>query len=144
MSEPTIARPTSDDQNQWQAYWTVQDEPWHTEPEIAPDRQRELAERRDTIQPDIEKGIYPFKDVRLSRADVEWLLHEHHPIDWSDGYGQMMIRYLSTVILSPTQHYMSFHTHMRLTRRPANEPLQRPPSTKAQQHQTSNDRHCAR
>jgi uncharacterized protein YjbI with pentapeptide repeats len=84
MSENTIERPTSDDPKQWQTYWTAQGEPWRTEPEISPERQQELAQRRDTVQPDIEKGIYPFKDVRLSRADVEWLLHEHHPIDWSD------------------------------------------------------------
>jgi uncharacterized protein YjbI with pentapeptide repeats len=84
MSEDTVTRPTSDDPKQWQTYWTTQGEPWRTEPEISPERQQELAQRRDTIQTNIEKGIYPFKEVRLSRADVEWLLHEHHPIDWSD------------------------------------------------------------
>ena len=40
--------------------------------------------------PDIEKGSYPFKDVKLNRADVEWLLATHEseglrgPVDWSD------------------------------------------------------------
>jgi uncharacterized protein YjbI with pentapeptide repeats len=38
--------------------------------------------------PDIEKGIYPFKGMKLSRADVEWLLATHEnglgPVDWSN------------------------------------------------------------
>ncbi len=40
--------------------------------------------------PDIEKGIYPFKGVKLERADVEWLLATHKsggkvgPVDWDD------------------------------------------------------------
>ena len=84
MSDATIPRPTSDDQDQWKAYWTAQGEPWRTEPEISSERQEELARRRDTIKPHVEKGIYPFKDVRLTRADIEWLLHEHGPIDWND------------------------------------------------------------
>lgn len=46
-----------------------------------------LAGRR-TISPDIEHGIYPFKGVKLNRADVEWLLATHEngrgPVDWSD------------------------------------------------------------
>ena len=58
---------------------------WRTEPEIDADRQQFLRQRL-AIVPDIQRGIYPFKDVRLSRADVEWLLitHEHGPIAWSD------------------------------------------------------------
>ncbi len=64
--------------------------PWRTEPEMDGDRKRYLAERR-AIQPDIEKGVYPFKDVELDRADVEWLLETHEsngftgPVDWDDG-----------------------------------------------------------
>ncbi len=48
-----------------------------------------MTERR-AIEPDIEKGIYPFKDIKLTRADVEWLLATHKssgytgPVDWSD------------------------------------------------------------
>jgi hypothetical protein len=63
--------------------------PWRTEPEISEEQQRYLAERR-AIQPDIEKGIYPFKDIKLDRADVEWLLATHEsdgmrgPVDWQD------------------------------------------------------------
>src|SRR5205823_5472737 len=47
------------------------------------------AERR-ALTPDIEQGMYPFKDIepKLTRADVEWLLATHEngrgPVDWSD------------------------------------------------------------
>jgi uncharacterized protein YjbI with pentapeptide repeats len=40
------------------------------------------------ITADIQRGIYPFKDVQVTHADVEWLLAAHEegrgPIDWSD------------------------------------------------------------
>ncbi|MHB8597801.1 MAG: pentapeptide repeat-containing protein [Ktedonobacteraceae bacterium] len=71
----------------WQAYWQALDQPWRIEPEISIERQRELAQYRAII-PDIAEGIYPFKGVKLTRADVEWLLTTHEnglgPIDWSD------------------------------------------------------------
>src|SRR5258708_9682259 len=82
-----LQRPTIDDPDAWKTYWKGQGWPWRTEPEIDAQRQKYLAERR-AIVPDIEKGIYPFKDVKLSRADVEWLLVTHEngrgPVDWSD------------------------------------------------------------
>src|SRR5437763_4829986 len=60
---------------------------WRTEPEIDTERQKFLSERL-AINPDIQRGIYPFKDVKLNRADIEWLLmtHEggHGPVDWND------------------------------------------------------------
>jgi uncharacterized protein YjbI with pentapeptide repeats len=73
-----VQRPTSDeDREGWKAYWTAQGMVWRTEPEIDEGRQRFLAKRRE-VQPDIEKGIYPFRDedsgITLSCADVEWLL----------------------------------------------------------------------
>ena len=40
------------------------------------ERQMFLAERQ-TIVPDIQQGIYPFKDIKLTRADVEYLLATH-------------------------------------------------------------------
>src|SRR5260370_130547 len=49
--------------------------PWRTEPEIGPARQEQLTRCLATI-PDITRGIYPFKGMKLSRADVEWLLAE--------------------------------------------------------------------
>src|SRR5437868_5229833 len=82
-----LERPTSEDKEGWKAYWRLQGQPWRTEPEIDEERQRFLAERRE-IQPDIEMGIYPFRDVKLGRADVEWLLVTHEgergPVDWND------------------------------------------------------------
>lgn len=72
---------------EWQELWQSQGQPWRTEPEIDAKRQEELNKRR-AITPDIEKGIYPFKGMKLSRADVEWLLATHEkglgPVDWSD------------------------------------------------------------
>src|SRR6266567_4847986 len=83
----TLQRPITDDPQVWKTYWITQGQPWRTEPEIDTERQKYLKERR-AIVPNIKKGIYPFKDIKLSRADVEWLLatHEngHGPVDWSD------------------------------------------------------------
>ena len=77
----------------WKDYWTAQGMPWRTESEIDGERQRYLAERR-ALRPDIEQGIYPFRDengaIKLTRADVEWLLATHEsrglrgPVDWHD------------------------------------------------------------
>jgi len=61
---------------------------WHTEPEINVSRQKYLDKRR-AITPDIKRGIYPFKGIKLNRADIEWLLVIHEnglgPVDLSDG-----------------------------------------------------------
>jgi len=87
-------RPTTTDldawstyRNAWLSYWRAQDQPWRTEPEIDPKRQAELEWRR-MISPDLERGIYPFKGMKLTRADVEWLLATHdigrEPVDWSN------------------------------------------------------------
>src|SRR6266487_5747871 len=79
--------PTSPEE--WRQHWQSQGQPWRTEPEIDAKRQEELSQRR-AIVPDIEKGIYPFKSMKLSRADVEWLLATHEngrgPVDWSDEH----------------------------------------------------------
>src|SRR3989441_268564 len=50
-----------------------QQPPWRTEPEIGPARQEQLARCLATI-PDITRGIYPFRGMKLNRADIEWLL----------------------------------------------------------------------
>jgi uncharacterized protein YjbI with pentapeptide repeats len=80
-------RPALDDRDAWHVYWKEQGQPWRAEPEIDTKRQKYLAERR-VIPPDIERGIYPFKGVKLSRADIEWLLATHEngrgPVDWQD------------------------------------------------------------
>lgn len=60
---------------------------WRTEPEIDAERQQFLRQRL-TIVSDIQHDTYPFKDVRLTRADIEWLLvmheQEHGPLNWND------------------------------------------------------------
>src|SRR6266581_2870389 len=72
---------------EWRQHWQSQGQPWSTEPEIDAKRQEELSKRRAII-PDIEKGIYPFKGMKLSRADIEWLLTTHEngrgPVNWSN------------------------------------------------------------
>src|SRR5438105_4474548 len=67
--------PANDDREGWKEHWKAQGQLWRTEPEIDAKRQENLAQRR-LITPNIEQGIYPFKDIepKLSRADVEWLL----------------------------------------------------------------------
>src|SRR5712692_5035312 len=83
-SLPSI-RPPKDDRAAWLAYWQELNQLWRTEPEISPARQAELEKRRALV-PDVEKGIYPFKGIKLDRADVEWLLATHRggPVKWSD------------------------------------------------------------
>src|SRR5258708_5246096 len=78
-------RPPNDDRAAWLAYWQEQNQLWRTEPEISLERRTELGERRALV-PDVEKGIYPFKGMKLDRADVEWLLatYEGGPVKWSD------------------------------------------------------------
>jgi uncharacterized protein YjbI with pentapeptide repeats len=72
---------------EWNAYWRKLGQSWRTEPKIGSRRQKYLA-RRLLVIPDIEQGIYPFKGLKLSRADVEWLLATHDngrgPVHWSD------------------------------------------------------------
>ena len=80
-------RPTTQDSHAWQTYWKTQGMAWRTEPEIDAERQAYLTTRLG-IQPDLDHGIYPFKDIALRRADVEWLLATHEdgrgPIDCHD------------------------------------------------------------
>ena len=80
-------RPTESDPDAWKTYWEARGQSWRTEPEISVERQAELA-KSYTIVPNIQRGIYPFKGMKLSRADIEWLLATHEngcgPIDWSD------------------------------------------------------------
>ncbi len=79
--------PGPQDREQWPAFWTKQGQPWRTEPEIDVERQAELTARR-SVTPDVTRGIYPFKGVKLRRADIEWLLATHEdgrgPVDYHD------------------------------------------------------------
>ena len=85
----TVQRPSNEDLEAWNAYWKAQGQSWRTEPEIDPERKKFLADRLNK-SPDIEKGIYPFKDIeqKLTRADVEWLLVANEngqgQVDWNN------------------------------------------------------------
>ncbi len=80
-------RPTTSQRSAWGEYWQEVGQPWRTEPEIDAERQGYLRQRL-AILVDLEEGVYPFRDIKLGRADVEWLLayHEdgHGPVDWRD------------------------------------------------------------
>lgn len=79
--------PAVQDREGWQSFWAERGQAWRTEPEIDEERQAELAARR-SIVPDVLQGIYPFKGMKLKRADIEWLLATHEngrgPVDYHD------------------------------------------------------------
>src|SRR5947199_10177794 len=70
-----------------------QQPPWRTEPEIGLARQEQLA-RCLATSPDIRRGIYPFRGMKLNRADVEWLLvtQENGRVPTAAGDGQQQKR----------------------------------------------------
>ncbi len=67
----------------WHAYWRERGQEWRIEPEISQERQVMLAAHLAVPAHD-----YPFGDMELTRADVEWLLATHHggrgPVKWDD------------------------------------------------------------
>ncbi|HEX6554132.1 MAG TPA: pentapeptide repeat-containing protein [Ktedonobacteraceae bacterium] len=71
-SSPASSAPAPDAET-WQASWKQQGQPWRSQPPIDEERQQLLASCLHEGA-DIEQGKYPFKGMRLSRADVEWLL----------------------------------------------------------------------
>ncbi|HEY7780344.1 MAG TPA: pentapeptide repeat-containing protein [Ktedonobacterales bacterium] len=85
--------PNGDEREPWRRNWLAQDQPWRSEPEIAPSRQRALAAQRD-VPSNVLRGVYTFQQVEppLTRADVEWLLATHEslglvgPIDWAEPW----------------------------------------------------------
>ncbi len=83
---PSFQNLTAADPQLWILYWKAHGQPWRIEPEISADRQEYLAKRL-AIQPNIETSSYPFKNISLNRADVEWLLANHGngqgPVNWS-------------------------------------------------------------
>lgn len=86
----TVSTTTAVELGAREAFWAAQGQPWRTEPEIDEERQRFLVERR-AITAVPREGIFGFTGVRLSRADVEWLLATlddqsgfRGPVDWSD------------------------------------------------------------
>src|SRR5438876_1432528 len=77
----TLQRPTTTDQEDWEAYWEQQGQPWRWEPEIDVKRQKYLEERRHRLFKG-KSWVFPLNGVSLSRADIEWLLATH-----KDEYG---------------------------------------------------------
>ena len=79
--------PHAHDHEAWRAYWAERGQPWRIEPEIDAERQAELAARL-AISVDVEHGIFPFRRMKLHRADIEWLLATHEngrgPVDYDD------------------------------------------------------------
>ena len=73
---PSLQRPNTDDDRAWHAYWQAQDQPWRTQPEIDIERQQYLDEHLTVKEREWER--YPFKDIVLDRADVEWLLANYN------------------------------------------------------------------
>lgn len=126
MSDESPQRPTSnDDRKGWSAYWTAQGMPWRTEPEIDEGRQAYLADRR-AVKPDIERGIYPFRDVngsiKLTRADVEWLLATHESddlqglVEWSEECKKPILQRRSGLDLRGADLRGTDLSHLPLTR----------------------------
>lgn len=78
----------SDCCNNWRNHWERCNQFWRSEPEIERQRKEELAQRRRDTLPNIEEGVYPFKGMKLTRADIEWLLASHEngrgPVMWDD------------------------------------------------------------
>src|SRR5216684_7983522 len=91
MDEPVwpaaLEAPITREHEDWQVFWAGQGQAWRTEPEIDAERQAELT-RHLQVLPDILRGIYPFRRVKLNRADIEWLLANHEdgrgPVDFHD------------------------------------------------------------
>jgi uncharacterized protein YjbI with pentapeptide repeats len=74
----------------WIDYWRSQKQPWRTEPEIDSER-KDFLNNCLSIIPSITLGKYPFSNIKLTRADIEWLLATHEkgygPVNW-DGERQ--------------------------------------------------------
>ena len=73
---PSLQPPNTGDDRAWHAYWQAQAQPWRTEPEIDIERQQYLDEHLTIKEREWER--YPFKDIILDRADVEWLLANYN------------------------------------------------------------------
>jgi uncharacterized protein YjbI with pentapeptide repeats len=71
----------------WKTYWQENNQPWRSEPQLDEERQRQLLDYAQRGV-DIEHAIYPFKDVKLSRADVEWLIAMHEQSEYAQQTGE--------------------------------------------------------
>jgi hypothetical protein len=77
----------------WQKYWAARGEPWRSAPECKPKRRQQLQLWRDDPGSVSETGVggpwkrlSPFAGRKLTRSDVEWLLHTHDggPVIWDE------------------------------------------------------------
>ncbi len=73
---PSFQPQNTGDDRAWHAYWQAQAQPWRTEPEIDIERQQYLHEHLTIKEREWEH--YPFKDIVLDRADIEWLLANYN------------------------------------------------------------------
>ena len=84
---PLSSRHSEQDREVLHNYWQQKGMPWRTEPEINKKRQKFLIKRL-ALTSDLRRGIYPFKSIKLNRADIEWLLASHDngqgPVMWLD------------------------------------------------------------
>ncbi len=62
----------------WTAYWEEHGQPWRIEAEIEPARQQ-LLRKHLQIVADVTKMRFPFSEVALCRADIEWILANYFP-----------------------------------------------------------------
>ncbi len=88
-----MQRPTSSNKKAWIEYWGDHGQPWRKEPEIDAERQKYLTELQEVSYnstEDITEGIVPFKGIRMSRADVEWLIATLR--DESEGSESMYLK----------------------------------------------------
>src|SRR2546421_8337769 len=89
-TQTSLERPNRNDHRAWHAYWEAQDQAWRTEPEIDIQRQQYLDERLTVEEREWEK--YPFKDIVLNRADVEWLLANYDESERAEQSYQQLQR----------------------------------------------------
>ena len=63
----TNQQPDTDDPEAWQAYWDARGMRYRRDPEISEDRQAAFTQLQQL------RSDAPFREIELSRADVEWL-----------------------------------------------------------------------
>ena len=78
--------PSTNDYEAWKQHWRKLGQSWRVEPEINEERKTYLENRR-LVKANIRQSIFPF-NIKLSRADIEWLLVTHEdgrgPVDWKE------------------------------------------------------------
>src|SRR5260221_149144 len=69
----------------WPTSWPTHDQQSIIKPKISAEREEQLKKLR-AVPVDIQKGIYPFKGIKLDRVDIEWLIvtndAQYATLDW--------------------------------------------------------------